>query len=129
MDARTLQILVPLLIVLPILYFRMRKSMKPQPLKPKMLLVRPALIIVVAIGLMAASPPAPSAYVWFALSAVLGAGLGWYWAPCTQLHIHPGNGTVMSTNSQAGVAVLIALVLFRYGIRAGLGMEREAMHL
>ena len=57
MDARLLQIILPLLIILPILYWRMRKAMKPQPLKPGRLLIRPAFIIVVAIMLMAASPP------------------------------------------------------------------------
>ena len=129
MDARLLQILLPVLIILPILYFRMRKAMKPQPLKPKMLLVRPALIIVVAIALIGASPPSPAYYIWFALAAGLGAAIGWYWGKLNRLHLHPENGTVMSTDSQAGVAVLIALVMFRYGIRAGIGAEGAAMQL
>ena len=42
---------------------------------------------------------------------------------------HPENGTVMSKGSQAGMVVMVVLVLFRYGVRAGLGMEGGAMHL
>lgn len=129
MDARLLQIILPLLIVLPILYWRMRKAMKPQPLKPKSLLIRPAFIIVVAIALVAASPPPPVYFIWFALAAVLGAATGWYWGKLTRLHLHPENGTVMSTDSQAGVAVLVALVMFRYGIRAGIGTGPGGVHL
>ena len=129
MDPRTLQFVIPLLIVLPILYFRMRRSMKPQRLKPNSLLIRPAVIIVVAIVAMAASPPQPQDFIWFGLAGLAGAAIGWYWGKLTQLHLHPEDGTVMSTSSQAGMLVLIALVLFRYGIRAGVGLERATMHL
>lgn len=129
MDARLLQIILPLLIILPILYWRMRKAMKPQPLKPGRLLIRPAFIIVVAIMLMAASPPPPAYYIWFAVAAGLGAAIGWYWGKLNRLHLHPEDGTVMSTDSQAGVAVLVALVMFRYGIRAGIGTGQGALHL
>jgi|ERR1700722_2922056 len=129
MNPRTLQFVIPLLIVLPILYFRMRRSMKAQRLKPGSLLLRPALIIVVAIVAMAASPPRPQDFIWFGLAGLVGAAAGWYWGKTTQLHLHPEDGTVMSTSSQAGMLVLIALVLFRYGIRAGAGLEQAAMHL
>jgi hypothetical protein len=129
MDARLIQIILPLLIVLPILYWRMRKSMKPQPLKPKTLLIRPGFIILAAVMLMAASPPPRSYYIWFALAAALGGAIGWYWGKLNRLHLHPEDGTVMSTDSQAGVAVLVALVMFRYGVRAGIGVEPGTMHM
>ena len=129
MDARTLQFVIPVLVILPILYFRMRRSLKPQRLKPKTLLLRPAFIIVVAIAAMAASPPQPQDFIWFGLAGLVAAAAGWYWGKTTQLHLHPEDGTVMSTSSQAGMLVLVALVLFRYGIRAGVGLEHAAMHL
>lgn len=129
MDPRTLQFVIPLLIILPLLYFRMRRSLKPQRLKPQMLLVRPAIIIVLAGVAMAASPPRPEDIFWFVLAALAGAAAGWYWGKLTQLHLHPEDGTVMSTSSQAGMLVLIVLVLFRYGIRAEVGLEHAAMHL
>jgi hypothetical protein len=129
MDPRTLQFVIPLLVILPILYFRMRRSLKPQRLKPQTLLIRPAIIIVLAGVAMAALPPRPEDISWFILAALVGAAAGWYWGKLTKLHLHPEDGTVMSTSSQAGMLVLIVLVLFRYGIRAGLGLEHSAMNL
>jgi len=129
MDQRTLQILLPVLAVLVIMFFRMRRALKVQRLKPKMLLMRPAIIILVAILIMSAAPPPTEDIVWFVVAALLGAAGGWYWGKLTRLHLHPEDGTVMSTNSQAGVLVLMALVLFRFGIRAGLGADTAAMHL
>ena len=129
MDPRTLQIVIPILIILPILYFRMRKSMKPQPLKPQTLLVRPAIIIVVAGLLLVASPPQVTDLVWFAAAALLGAAGGWFWGKLTLLELHPENGTVISTGSQAGMIVLVVLILFRYGLRAGMGAEAQTLHI
>ena len=129
MDPKTLQIVIPVLVILPILYFRMQRAMKPQRLKPPMLLVRPAIIIVVALLVLAGAPPAMQSLPWFGFAAVIGAGAGWYWGKLTHLELHPENGTVMSKGSQAGMVVLVVLVLFRYGVRAGIGMERQAMHL
>ena len=129
MDQRTLQFVIPLLILLPILYFRMRRSMKPQRLKPQNLLIRPAFIILVAILVLFASPPRMQDLQWFVLAAAIGAGAGWYWGKLTKLELHPEDGTIISTSSQAGMLVLIVLVLFRYGVRAGIGVEQQAMHL
>jgi hypothetical protein len=129
MDARALQVLLPILVILPILYFRMRRSMKAQRLKPKMLLIRPGVIILAAILIISASPPPLNDAVWFAVAALAGAGLGWYWGKLTRLHLHPEDGTIMSTNSQAGMVVLIVLILFRYGVNAGLRTQGGAMHL
>ena len=129
MAPRTLQFLIPLLILLPILYFRMRRSMKPQRLKPQNLLIRPAFIILVAILVLYASPPRTQELQWYILAAVIGGAAGWYWGKTTRLELHPEDGTILSTSSQAGMLVPIVLVLFRYGVRAGIGVEQQAMHL
>lgn len=57
MDPHALSIVLPILIILPILYFRMNKMLKPQRLKLRRLLIRPALMIFAAGALLAASPP------------------------------------------------------------------------
>jgi hypothetical protein len=129
MDPKTLQFVIPILILLPVLYFRMRSSLKPQRLKPQTLLLRPGIIIIVALLVLAAAPPRVEDLPWFLIAAAAGAGAGWYWGKLTKLDLHPEDGTVISTGSQAGMLVLVALVLFRYGMRAGLSLEREAMHL
>lgn len=129
MDQRTIILAVSVLIVLPLFYFRLRRMMKPQRLKLRTLWLRPALVIFAAGSLLAASPPQFSELVWFALGAGAGAAGGWYWGKLTRLHLHPEDGTLMSSSSQAGMIVLVLLIVFRIGMRAGIGMEAEALHV
>jgi hypothetical protein len=129
MNPQTLSIVIPILVILPVLYFRLNRMMKPQRLKLKSLWIRPAIMIFAAGSLLAASPPQMSDLIWFALAAAAGIGGGWYWGKLTQLHLHPEDGTLMSTGSQAGVMVLVLLLVFRIGMRAGIGLEAEALHV
>jgi len=129
MDPHTLSIALPILIILPILYFRMNKMLKPQRLKLRNLLIRPALMIFAAGALLAASPPQLPDAPWFAVAAVLAIGGGWYWGKLTRLHLHPEDGTLMSSGSMAGVIVLALLVVLRLGLRAGIGLEAAALHV
>ena len=57
MDPHALSIVLPILVILPILYFRMARMLKPQRLKLRSLLIRPVLMIFAAGALIAASPP------------------------------------------------------------------------
>ena len=127
MDPHALSIVLPILIILPILYFRMNKMLKPQRLKLRRLLIRPALMIFAAGALLAASPPQLSDAPWFAVAAVLAIGGGWYWGKLTRLHVHPEDGTLMSNGSMAGAIVLVLLVVLRLGLRAGIGLEATAL--
>ena len=127
MDPHALSIVIPILVILPILYFRMNKMLKPQRLKLRSLLIRPALIIFAAGALLTASPPQVSDAPWFVLAALPAIGGGWYWGKLTQLHVHPEDGTLMSSGSMAGAIVLVLLVVLRLGLRAGIGLEAAAL--
>jgi hypothetical protein len=129
MDPQTLRIVIPLVIIVPILYFRLTRMMKPQRLKLRTLLIRPAIILFAAGVVLLQAPPQSQDYAWFILAVVLGAGGGWYWGKLTQLHLHPEDGTLMSTGSQAGMIVLILLIVVRFAMRAGIGMEAQTLHL
>ena len=129
MDPHTLSIALPILIILPILYFRMNKMLKPQRLKLRNLLIRPALMIFAAGALIAAAPPSLSEAPWFVFAAAPAICGGWYWGKLTQLHVHPEDGTLMSSGSMAGVIVLALLVVLRLGLRAGIGLEAAALHV
>ena len=129
MDPKTLQFIIPFLIILPILYLRLTRMMKPQRLKLGRLWIRPALILFAAGTVLAAAPPQPSDLVWFALAAAAGIGGGWYWGKLTQLHLHPEDGTLMSSGSQAGMIVFVLLLVFRLGMRAGIGLEAQTLHV
>jgi len=129
LNPHTLNIVIPVLVILPILYLRLTRMMKPQRLKLNRLWIRPAIMIAAAGTLLAASPPQLSDGVWFALAAVLGGVGGWYWGKLTELTLHPEDGTVMSKGSQAGMIVLVLLLVFRIGMRAEAGVEAEMLHM
>ena len=126
--------LVTLLVVLPLLYFRLRRMLKPQALKLKQLWVRPAILIVLATFVVfwpvpGRPPLAPGSYLWLVLAGLLGGMAGWQWGRTTKLHLHPENGTLMQRGSMAGMMVFLVLVLLRTGLRAGLGAEAAAWHI
>ncbi|HMH64379.1 MAG TPA: hypothetical protein VK515_02260 [Rhizomicrobium sp.] len=134
---QTLQLFLPILILLPVLYFRLRKMTKAQPLKLGRLWIRPAIILVVVA--MALFLPQPHQHVvrhflaqdwaWLALAGVLGGVAGWYWGRTMAIEVHPEDGTLMVTGGQAAIVVLAMLILFRLGLRTGLAMEGQAWHL
>ena len=129
MNPHALGIVIPILVILPILYLRMSRMMKPQRLKMKSLWLRPAIMIIAAGTLLAASPPPLADVPWFVLAAAIGIGGVWYWGKLTRLHLHPEDGTLMFSGSQAAMIVLVLLVVLRLGMRAGAGLGVEALHV
>ena len=62
-------------------------------------------------------------------AAALGAAAGWYWGRTMAIEVHPEDGTLMVKGGQAAILVLLLLVLFRTGLRTGLEVEKQALHL
>ncbi|HEX4371015.1 MAG TPA: hypothetical protein VH019_06685 [Rhizomicrobium sp.] len=120
---------IPILVILPILYFRLRRLMKPMPLKLNRMWIRPAIILCVGIAVLAAAPPPARDWFWFALAALLGAVLGWQWGKQMAIHVDPENGTLMTRGSQAALIMMGLLIVVRVGLRAGVRMESAALHL
>jgi hypothetical protein len=125
---------IPVLIVLPILYRRLRKLLQPQELKLRRLWIRPAIYLVLAaVAVLAPTPGAPaltpSTLAGLALAGALGAALGWQWGRSTALHLHPQTGTLMQTGSLAGMIVFLLLVLLKFGLRFGLNLGAPSLHL
>ena len=131
------QYFLPILIILPVLYFRMRKMARAQPLKLDRLWIRPALFLAVTALVLLAPPPPHHPervlvaldFAWLALAAGLGAVAGWHWGRTMAIDVHPENGTLMVKGGQAAVVVLVVLLLFRMGLRAGLSVEAKAWHI
>jgi hypothetical protein len=129
---QALPYVIAAVIVLPLLYRRLRKLLQPQELKLRRLWIRPAIYLLLAAGaVLAPTPAAPaltsSTLVGLALAGALGAMLGWQWGRSTALHIHPQTGTLMQTGSLAGMMVMIVLVLLKFGLRFGL--KADVLHL
>ena len=129
MNPHSLSIVIPILIILPVLCFRLTRMMKPQRLKLRSLWIRPAIILLVGFGVVGAAPPPARDWFWFALAALLGGVLGWQWGKQMAIHVDPENGTLMTRGSQAALIMMGLLIVVRIGLRAGIRMESAALHL
>ena len=134
---QAIQLFLPILIVLPVLYFRMRRMAKAQPLKLGRLWIRPALIVAATVLVLVLPQPgqhivrhlAVQDWLWLALAAGAGGVAGWHWGRTMAIEVHPEEGTLMVSGGQAAMLVLIVLILFRTGLRAGVTAEAESWHL
>ena len=132
-----LQIFLPILIIVPVLYFRMRRMGRAQPLRLDRLWIRPAILLAIA-ALVLLAPPPPNHpervlvamdFAWLALAGALGAAAGWQMGRTMAIDVHPENGTLITRGGQAAMMVLAVLILFRLGLREGLSVEAKAWHI
>lgn len=131
-----LQTFLPILILLPVLYLRMRRMAGTRPLKLNRLWIQPAIILgVTALALLAPQPHhavrhfVAQDWAWLALAAGIGAVGGWYWGRTMAIEVHPEDGTLMVTGGQAAILALVVLVLIKLGLNTGLAMEGKALNL
>jgi hypothetical protein len=136
MSPQMLQILIPLLVILPIIALRARRMSRKQPLKLGRLWIRP--VILLAVCLLVIFLPQPGLPVhrftsldalWFGLAIGLGVVGGWYLGRTMTIEVHPEDGTLMVQASPVGLLVILGLVAARFGVRAGVQMEARAWHL
>jgi hypothetical protein len=136
-QASQLQYIIPLLIIVPILFFRMRKMSRPEPLKLGRLWIRPALVLLgcgAVLFLPQHGTPGAlqmTALEWagLALAALIGAVAGWHYGKVTAIEVHPENGTLMAKGSVAGMMIIVALVAVKLGLKPALAAEGPALHL
>jgi hypothetical protein len=136
MSPQTMQYLLPLLIIVPILLLRARRMSRPQPLKLGLLWVRPAILVVLCVvALTVRQPGVPvrhfAAQDWAALAAaaLLGVIAGWYSARSMNIEVHPENGTLMVKGGPLALLIMLGLLLARMALRAGTRLEAQAWHL
>jgi hypothetical protein len=132
--------LIPLLIIVPILLFRMRTMSRKRRLKLGMLWLRPGALLVVCTAVIVlprvlhapGQPLQPFGMLDLAVIAAaiaLGAVPGWYMGRTMKIDVHPEDGTLMVQSSPIGLLVILGLVVLRMGVRAGAGYEAQALHL
>src|SRR3569623_1213821 len=133
---QAIQHFLPILIILPVQYFRMRRMSRAQPLKLGRKWLRPAIFLVqMALVLLAPGPHgqphhwAPDACLWLTVAGAAGGIAGWYWGRTMAIEVHPEDGTLMVKGGQAAMVVLVVLILFRTGLRTGLAVEGRALNL
>jgi hypothetical protein len=129
--------LIVVIALLPLLCFRLRKTLRPQPLKLGQMWIRPALLV--AVAALALFAPQPGTHVvphltmaqwgWLMLAALLGAVAGWRWGQTMAIEVHPEDGTLMTKGNVAAIMVLVVLILFKLGLRPLLAAEGGTLHL
>src|ERR1700744_3962336 len=134
---QVIQFVAPLLILVPVLFFRMRRMTRAQPLRLDRLWIRPAIFLAIAALVLLAPPPhnhpervlVTLDFAWLALAGVLGAVAGWQMGRTMAIDVHPENGTLITQGGQAAMLLLVVLILFRLGLREGLSVEAKAWHI
>lgn len=127
--ADALRYVIPVLIIVPVLYLRLRKLMRPQPLKLNRLWIRPAIILLAGIGVLVGAPPPLADLPWFVIAAGAGTAAGWQWGRLMAIHVDPDKGTLMTRGSQAALLVIVLLLAARIGLGALLKFQGAAWHL
>ena len=130
MSPQMLQIVIPLIIIIPIFLLRMRRMGKQQPLRLGLIWIRPAILLLACAAILflparpGAAPIQLMAVDWaiLALGAGLGAFGGWQLGRTMKIEVHPQNGTLMVTTSPLGFMVLLVLVVLRMVARTEAGM-------
>jgi hypothetical protein len=132
-----LQLFLPIVILVPVLYFRMRRMTRAQPLRLDRLWIRPAIFLAITALVLLAPPPhnhpervlVALDFAWLALAGALGAVAGWQMGRTMAIDVHPENGTLITQGGQAAMMLLVVLILFRLVLREGLSVEAQAWHI
>jgi hypothetical protein len=115
--AQVMPYLMPVL-VLGLVYWRMRRQTQGRPLKPNRLWIRPALLAVFALlAFFHPAPITPLTLAIFVVSAAVGIGLGYYSARHQHLTLDPASGAITSKLSPVGMALFLAIFGVRYIVR------------
>jgi hypothetical protein len=110
-----------------VLALRMSRMRRVQELSPERLWVVPALFAIVVATTLGEYPPRGAAE-WAALAVAMavGAALGWQRGRLMKIWRDPATGRLMSQGSGWAILFLVALIVLRAGLRAGLAYEAKA---
>ena len=113
------------LIVVVILFFRLRGMRRKRPLRLGTLWVVPALFAAIAALNFWQFPPSWGDAPWLAVALALGGALGWQRGRLMHIWAEP-DGELMMQGSPWAILFLVALILVRVLLRSGLELEKEA---
>jgi hypothetical protein len=128
-NARLMSYVVMAVVVAGVLFLRMRRLSKAQPLKLERLWIVPTVLVVgVAIALSQA-PPRGSDWLWLGLALVIGGGFGWLRGSTMAIAVDEQTHALNVRASPAAMLFLVALVAVRYGLRSALTTNASTLHL
>lgn len=109
--------LFPVIILL-VVFWRMRRARVGRPLKPNRLWIGPAILCLFALlAFVHPAPITPVSLAIFVAAAAAGVGLGYLSARHRHLTLDPASGAITSKLSPIGMALFLAIFAVRYVVR------------
>ena len=132
--ANLLAYVMPILVILPMLYFRAAPDDEAAAAETEPALGPARLILAWSgwcCGAGAAHPAGCAAdWAWLGLAAVLGGVAGWHWGRTMAIHVHPEDGTLMARGGQAALIMMGLLIVVPASACApGSGWKAQPWHL
>jgi hypothetical protein len=109
-----------------VLYFRMRRLSKPRRLRIGTLWIIPALFLLITVGNFVGYPPSAGDIPWLVVAFALGAVLGWQRGKLMKIWVAPEGGELMMQGSPWAIIFLVVLILLRMLLRGGLALEADS---
>lgn len=100
-----------------VLALRMRGMSRERPLRVDRLWIVPAIYAVVVGSVLVQFPPSPIGWVLCAVSAAVGAALGWQRGRMMRLTVDSTTQTVNQRASPAALILIVVLIVIRLGAR------------
>lgn len=126
MDPKTLQTWLPLLVIVVVFAFRFRNLKTARPFRPAGLWVAPVLLSGVFAVMLFAMPPTPLGWALMTLGLGIGAAIGWKRGHLMHLEREPGSGRLMIRQSPAALFLILAILVGKRALAAGLGADPGA---
>jgi CcdC protein len=116
-------------IVVLLLSFRLRRMKRSVPLRWKRLWIAPTVFSALAALTLTQSPLKGLEWVWLGLALLMGGALGWQRGRLMTIALDPANRTLTAQASPLAIYFLLGLIVLRFSLRAGLGLEAQGWKL
>jgi hypothetical protein len=122
-DKGMLQTILPLVILVVVVGFRMRSMSRPQPLNSGRMWVLPLVLVAAGTAMLFANPISPAGWAISAAALIGGAVLGWHRGKMIRVWKDPQTGQAMQQASPAAMLFLLGIIAVRYLVRSYFGVD------
>ncbi len=116
-------------VILGLVYWRMRRMLGSRPLKIDRLWIFPAVLAVIAAGAILQAPPHGAQWLWPLLALPIGAAAGWYRGRLIRITVDPETQTLNSHGSPLALILLVVLIGLRIALKSVLIEEAQSVHM
>ena len=116
-------------VVVLLLSFRMRRMTRSTPLRLGRLWIAPTIFAAMAAITLTQCPPKQIDWAWLGLALLIGGALGWQRGRLMGIEINPANRALTTQAKPMAIYFLLVLVVLRFGLRTGLGLETQGWGL